>query len=130
MINTIYIEPKTEKEYTLLPNPWKGKISPLTPTNCTKFGWTIKQVEVADPVRVYTYSKLKLLTGCKNANIWDDVKSKIEAAGYIDEFNYAQNLSSSNDMFNAVVSQAKELYGDETVETILKGALVNEYSNL
>lgn len=126
MIKTIYIEPNTEKEYNLLPNPWKGKISPLTPTNCSKFGWVIKKVEVDDPVKVYTYSKLKLVLECKKANIWDDIKSKIEEAGYIDEFNYAQNLSSSNEMFSAVVAQVKELYGDETVETILKRALINE----
>lgn len=120
----IYIEPETNKEYRILPNPWKGKISPLNATNCINFGWTIKEVTVEDPVTVYTYSKLKIVTGCKNAEIWDDVKSRIEQAGYIEEFTYAQNLSSADSRFASVVTLAKQLYGDETVETILKGAIL------
>lgn len=121
---TIYIEPNTGKEYAYLPNPWKGKVSPLTPNNCQTFGWVISSKEVEDPTPVYQYSKLKLMRACKDAGIWDSVKAKIEEAGYYDEFICAQDLSSDDERFEAVVATAKEAYGEETVNTILQKALL------
>ena len=93
MTITIYIEPETGNEYASLPDPWKGKVSPLNENNCESFGWTKTTREVPDPEpqpQPVLYSKLKLIRAMKQAGIWTQVKDQIEASDYWDEFICAQ----------------------------------------
>lgn len=125
MTITIYIEPETGNEYTSLPDPWKGKVSPLNENNCESFGWTKVTREVPDPEPQPTlYSKLKLIRAMKQAGIWTQVKDQIEASDYWDEFICAQELASDDSGFMAFVDSMKSVIGNDTINQILEASIL------
>ena len=123
MTITIYIEPETSNEYTSLPDPWKGKVSPLNENNCESFGWTKSTREVPDPEpQPQLYSKLKLIRAMKQAGIWTQVKDQIEASDYWDEFICAQELASNDPGFMAFVDSMKSVIGNDTINQMLEAS--------
>ena len=123
MTITIYIEPETGNEYTSLPDPWKGKVSPLNENNCESFGWTKTTREVPDPApQPQLYSKLKLIRAMKQAGIWTQVKDQIEASDYWDEFICAQELASNDPGFTAFVATMRGTLGDDTINQMLEAS--------
>lgn len=125
MTITIYIEPETGNEYTSLPDPWKGKVSPLNENNCESFGWTKTTREVPDPEPQPTlYSKLKLIRAMKQAGIWTQVKAQIETSDYWDEFICAQELASNDPGFTAFVASMRETLGDDTINQMLEASIL------
>lgn len=123
MTITIYIEPETGNEYTSLPDPWKGKVSPLNENNCESFGWTKTTREVPDPEPQPTlYSKLKLIRAMKQAGIWTQVKAQIETSDYWDEFICAQELASNDPGFTAFVDSMRGTLGDDTINQMLEAS--------
>lgn len=129
-----YTEPQTGRKYTYLPNPWTRQdgvtVSPLNPRNCAAFGWTVTETEtqVQEDEEPSTgpvlYSKLKLMRACRERGIWDEVKQGITDAGYMDEFMLAQDLSPEDEGFMRLVDGLRLEYGDETVDAILAGSLL------
>lgn len=125
MTITIYIEPETGNEYTSLPDPWKGKVSPLNENNCESFGWTKTTREVPDPEpQPVLYSKLKLIRAMKQAGIWTQVKDQIEASDYWDEFICAQELASNDPGFMAFVDSMKSVIGNDTINQMLEASIL------
>ena len=125
MIITIYTEPETGNEYTSLPDPWKGKVSPLNDGNCESFGWTKTTREVPDPApQPQLYSKLKLIRAMKQAGIWTQVKDQIEASDYWDEFICAQELASNDPGFTAFVASMRGTLGDDTINQMLEASIL------
>ena len=123
MTITIYVEPETGNEYTSLPDPWKGKVSPLNENNCESFGWTKTTREVPDPEpQPVLYSKLKLIRAMKQAGIWTQVKDQIEASDYWDEFICAQELASNDPGFMAFVDSMKSVIGNDTINQVLEAS--------
>ena len=123
MTITIYIEPETGKEYTSLPDPWKGKVSPLNENNCESFGWTKTTREVPDPApQPQLYSKLKLIRAMKQAGIWTQVKAQIETSDYWDEFICAQELASNDPGFTAFVDTMRGTLGNDTINQMLEAS--------
>ena len=123
MTITIYTEPETGNEYTSLPDPWKGKVSPLNENNCESFGWTKTTREVADPEpEPVLYSKLKLIRAMKQTGIWTQVKDQIEASDYWDEFICAQELASNDPGFMAFVDSMKSVIGNDTINQMLEAS--------
>ena len=123
MTITIYVEPETGNEYTSLPDPWKGKVSPLNENNCESFGWTKTTREVPDPEpQPVLYSKLKLIRAMKQAGIWTQVKDQIEASDYWDEFICAQELASNDPGFMAFVDTMRGTLGDDTINQMLEAS--------
>ena len=122
---TIYTEPETGKEYTSLPDPWNGKVSPLNENNCESFGWTKTTREVPDPEPQPTlYSKLKLIRAMKQAGIWTQVKTQIEESNYWDEFICAQELASNDPGFTAFVATMRGTLGDDTINQMLEASIL------
>ena len=118
-----YTEPETGNEYTSLPDPWKGKVSPLNENNCESFGWTKTTREVPDPEpQPVLYSKLKLIRAMKQAGIWTQVKDQIEASDYWDEFICAQELASNDPGFMAFVDSMKSVIGNDTINQVLEAS--------
>ena len=125
MTITIYVEPETGNEYTSLPDPWKGKVSPLNENNCESFGWTKTTREVPDPEpQPVLYSKLKLIRAMKQAGIWTQVKDQIEASDYWDEFICAQELASNDPGFMAFVDSMKSVIGNDTINQMLEASIL------
>ena len=125
MTITIYVEPETGNEYTSLPDPWKGKVSPLSENNCESFGWTKTTREVPDPEpEPVLYSKLKLIRAMKQAGIWTQVKDQIEASDYWDEFICAQELASNDPGFMAFVDSMKSVIGNDTINQMLEASIL------
>ena len=125
MTITIYVEPETGNEYTSLPDPWKGKVSPLNENNCESFGWTKTTREVPDPEpEPVLYSKLKLIRAMKQAGIWTQVKDQIEASDYWDEFICAQELASNDPGFMAFVDSMKSVIGNDTINQMLEASIL------
>ena len=125
MTITIYIEPETGKEYTSLPDPWNGKVSPLNENNCESFGWTKTTREVPDPEpQPVLYSKLKLIRAMKQAGIWTQVKDQIEASDYWDEFICAQELASNDPGFMAFVDTMRGTLGNDTINQMLEASIL------
>ena len=125
MTITIYVEPETGNEYTSLPDPWKGKVSPLNENNCESFGWTKTTREVPDPApQSVLYSKLKLIRAMKQAGIWTQVKDQIEASDYWDEFICAQELASNDPGFTAFVATMRGTLGDDTINQMLEASIL------
>ena len=125
MTITIYVEPETGNEYASLPDPWKGKVSPLNENNCESFGWTKTTREVPDPEpQPVLYSKLKLIRAMKQAGIWTQVKTQIEASDYWDEFICAQELASNDPGFMAFVASMRGTLGDDTINQMLEASIL------
>ena len=125
MTITIYIEPETGNEYTSLPDPWNGKVSPLNENNCESFGWTKTTREVPDPEpQPVLYSKLKLIRAMKQAGIWTQVKTQIEASDYWDEFICAQELASNDPGFMEFVDSMKSVIGNDTINQLLEASIL------
>ena len=125
MTITIYIEPETGKEYTSLPDPWKGKVSPLNENNCESFGWMKVTREVPDPEPQPTlYSKLKLIRTMKQSGIWTQVKTQIETSDYWDEFICAQELASNDPGFMEFVDSMKAVIGEDTINQMLEASIL------
>ena len=125
MTITIYVEPETGNEYTSLPDPWKGKVSPLNENNCESFGWTKTTREVPDPEpEPVLYSKLKLIRAMKQTGIWTQVKDQIEASDYWDEFICAQELASDDPGFMAFVDSMKSVIGNDTINQMLEASIL------
>ena len=123
MTITIYVEPETGNEYTVLPDPWNGKVSPLNENNCESFGWTKATREVPDPEpQPVLYSKLKLIRAMKQAGIWTQVKDQIEASDYWDEFICAQELASNDPGFMEFVDSMKSVIGNDTINQMLEAS--------
>ena len=121
----VYTEPETGNEYTSLPDPWKGKVSPLNDGNCESFGWTKTTREVPDPApQSVLYSKLKLIRAMKQAGIWTQVKDQIEASDYWDEFICVGDLSSNDPVFMAFVDWMKSVIGNDTINQMLEASIL------
>ena len=125
MTITIYIEPETGNEYTSLPDPWNGKVSPLNENNCESFGWTKTTREEPDPEpQPVLYSKLKLIRAMKQAGIWTQVKTQIETSDYWDEFICAQELASNDPGFMEFVDSMKSVIGNDTINQLLEASIL------
>ena len=77
---------------------------------------------------VIRYSKLKLIVASKAAGKWDAFKAFIEKAGYEDEWNAAQFLSSGYAQFEQAKTAiiAAEIATSEEIEAILAASVDEE----
>ena len=83
---------------------------------------------VAPPPPVYRYSKLKLIVASKAAGKWDAIKSFIASAGYEDEWNACQFLSSGYEQFEQAKTAivAAGIATSEEIEDILAASVDEE----
>ena len=83
---------------------------------------------VAPPPQVVRYSKLKLIVASKAAGKWEAFKAFIASAGYEDEWNAAQFLSSGYAQFEQAKSAIIEagIATAEEVEAILSASVDEE----
>ena len=83
---------------------------------------------VAPPPQVIRYSKLKLIVASKAAGKWEAFKSFIASAGYEDEWNAAQFLSSGYAQFEQAKTAiiAAGIANDEEIEAILAASVDEE----
>ena len=83
---------------------------------------------VAPPPQVVRYSKLKLIVASKAAGKWEAFKSFITSAGYEDEWNAAQFLSSNYAQFEQAKTAiiAAGIATSEEIEAILAASVDEE----
>ena len=83
---------------------------------------------VAPPPQVVRYSKLKLIVASKAAGKWEAFKAFIASAGYEDEWNAAQFLSSDYAQFEQAKSAiiAAGIATAEEIEAILAASVDEE----
>ena len=83
---------------------------------------------VAPPPQVVHYSKLKLIVASKSAGKWDAFKAFISSAGYEDEWNAAQFLSSNYAQFEQAKTAiiAAGIATTEEVDEILAASIDEE----
>ena len=83
---------------------------------------------VAPPPQVIRYSKLKLIVASKAAGKWDAFKAFISSAGYEDEWNAAQFLSSNYAQFEQAKTAiiAAGIATAEEIEAILAASVDEE----
>ena len=83
---------------------------------------------VAPPPQVVRYSKLKLIVASKAAGKWDTFKAFISSAGYEDEWNAAQFLSSDYAQFEQAKTAiiAAGIATAEEVDAILAASVDEE----
>ena len=83
---------------------------------------------VAPPPQVVRYSKLKLIVASKAAGKWEEFKAFIASAGYEDEWNAAQFLSSNYAQFEQAKTAiiAAEIATSEEIEAILAASVDEE----
>lgn len=83
---------------------------------------------VAPPPQVVRYSKLKLIVASKAAGKWDAFKEFIASAGYEDEWNAAQFLSSGYEQFEQAKAAiiAAGIATAEEIEDILAASVDEE----
>ena len=83
---------------------------------------------VAPPPQIVRYSKLKLIVASKAAGKWEAFKAFIASAGYEDEWNAAQFLSSNYAQFNAAKEAiiASGIATAEEIEAILSASVDEE----
>ena len=83
---------------------------------------------VAPPPPVVRYSKLKLIVASKSAGKWDAFKAFIASAGYEDEWNAAQFLSSNYAQFEQAKTAiiAAGIATAEEIEVILSASVDEE----
>ena len=83
---------------------------------------------VAPPPQVVRYSKLKLIVASKSAGKWEAFKSFIASAGYEDEWNAAQFLSSGYEQFEQAKTAviAAGIATAEEIEAILASSVDEE----
>ena len=83
---------------------------------------------VAPPPQVVRYSKLKLIFASKAAGKWDAFKAFIAQAGYEDEWQACQFLSSGYEQFEHAKTAiiAAGIATDEEIEAILAASVDEE----
>ena len=83
---------------------------------------------VAPPPQVVRYSKLKLIVASKAAGKWEAFKAFIAQAGYEDEWNAAQFLSSGYEQFEQAKTAilAAGIATAEEIEAILSASVDEE----
>ena len=83
---------------------------------------------VAPPPQVVRYSKLKLIVASKAAGKWEEFKAFIASAGYEDEWNAAQFLSSNYAQFEQAKTAiiAAGIATSEEIEAILAASVDEE----
>ena len=83
---------------------------------------------VAPPPQVVRYSKLKLIVASKSAGKWDAFKAFISSAGYEDEWNAAQFLSSNYTQFEQAKTAiiAAGIATTEEIDEILAASIDEE----
>ena len=83
---------------------------------------------VAPPPPVVRYSKLKLIVAAKAAGKWEAFKAFISSAGYEDEWNAAQFLSSGYEQFEQAKTAiiAAGIATAEEIEAILAASVDEE----
>ena len=83
---------------------------------------------VAPPPQVVRYSKLKLIVASKAAGKWEAFKAFISSAGYEDEWNAAQFLSSNYAQFEQAKTAiiAAGIATAEEIEAILSASIDEE----
>ena len=83
---------------------------------------------VAPPPQVIHYSKLKLIVASKAAGKWEAFKAFIASAGYEDEWNAAQFLSSNYEQFEQAKTAiiAAGIATSEEIEAILAASVDEE----
>lgn len=83
---------------------------------------------VAPPPQVVRYSKLKLIVATKAAGKWDAIKSFIASAGYEDEWQACQFLSSGYEQFEQAKTAiiASGIATAEEIEAILAESVDEE----
>ena len=83
---------------------------------------------VAPPPQVVRYSKLKLIVASKSAGKWDAFKAFIASAGYEDEWNAAQFLSSNYAQFEQAKTAiiAAGIATAEEIDAILAASVDEE----
>lgn len=83
---------------------------------------------VAPPPQVVRYSKLKLIVASKAAGKWEALKAFIASAGYEDEWNAAQFLSSDYAQFEQAKTAiiAAGIATAEEIESILAASVDEE----
>ena len=87
-----------------------------------------EQPIVAPPPPVVRYSKLKLIVASKAAGKWEEFKAFIAQAGYEDEWNAAQFLSSGYEQFEQAKTAilAAGIATAEEIEAILAASVDEE----
>ena len=83
---------------------------------------------VAPPPQVMRYSKLKLIVATKAAGKWDAIKAFIAQAGYEDEWQACQFLSSDYAQFNAAKTAiiAAGIATSDEIDAILAASVDEE----
>ena len=83
---------------------------------------------VVPPPQVVRYSKLKLIVASKTAGKWDAIKAFLSSAGYEDEWNAAQFLSSGYAQFEHAKTAiiAAGIATAEEIEAILAASVDEE----
>ena len=87
-----------------------------------------EQPIVAPPPQVVRYSKLKIIVASKAAGKWEEFKAFIASAGYEDEWNAAQFLSSNYAQFEQAKTAiiAAGIATAEEIEAILAASVDEE----
>lgn len=81
---------------------------------------------VANPLRVRTFSKLRLWSALSACGKWSAFKAWLDSTGYAEAWNLAQNLAEDYDGWNDIVAAAQSALGmtDEELSAILDAAEV------
>lgn len=137
---TIYVDGKPVSNPTremYLANGQKPFVDAKPPaaksgTHYVRDGWVEQKTAivpkwrlVADPQpRPRTFSKLRIVSALKDANVWDSVKAFIEQQGLYDFFLAAQDFADNNKFFKQGKTALQQHLGwtDEQVDAVLKAA--------
>ena len=87
-----------------------------------------EQPIIAQPTQVVRYSKLKIIVASKAAGKWEAFKAFIASAGYEDEWNAAQFLSSGYEQFEQAKTAiiAAGIATTEEIDAILAASVDEE----
>ena len=75
---------------------------------------------------VIHYSKYLLKRSCERHGLWEDVKGMIENAGKWESFLLIQDISNDNEEFQEVLPSLYQVFGEETVNTVLSESISGE----
>ena len=93
------------------------RIANPTPAQLEAAGYAL--CDVPDGVRSWTPLAIKRTCG----GLWESLKAALQEAGIYEDFVMAQELREDDEVFARGVARARELFGDEAVDAVLKRAL-------
>lgn len=114
----IYIEPNGTRHH-VMPQIW-GSASPITWEFLAAHGWTREEIPDPPPEpEIKVYSKYKLKCALVDLGIWDEVKNRIETAGYWDSFLLIQDISADNAEFQTALPLLAQAFPDVDIAALL-----------